>query len=360
MIKQLSLRYFRNHTNFSIETRNAPFIFIHGANGVGKTNILEAISLLIPGKGLKNARTDEILANQQHLSQSWAVEAVMDTSAGQRRFLTGAEISSGKSARRTFRLDDQSIKAQQQIAEYMRVIWYTPRTDGLFLSAAGERRKFWDRMSYNLDQSHAANVAKYDYFSQSRNKLLQEPRPDTIWLGHIERDLAEAANKIIASRIASIKLIEQHLVNEATFIAPKLEIIGAAVEAYQQQQDFSSWFMETLKRNRRLDASMGRMKLSASKMDFIAYHPIKDIPASLCSTGEQKSLLISLILGQSRAIAARHSITPILLLDDILENLDATNRELLLAALRDMNIQSWITATENRGLMPQDTLLIAL
>lgn len=341
MIKKLSLLYFRSYINHSIDTEGRRCIYIHGQNGSGKTSILEAISLFLPGRGLRNASPASILHHGQNISKSWAVSAeLMDGEL----LTTGLLVSNNSNhSRRIFKLNEVKCKALEGFYKKLRIIWLTPQMDRIFEDAQSTRRKLLDRMAYNFFPEHAMAVKSYEYFVTSRNKLLETKQ--FALLDQLERQIAAACKAVVQHRIKTIARLS------GADSQLKLNIEGPIYEAMIKYQDeFQEWFGHTLKVNRNYDAAAGRMKMSASKMDFNALHPIKAIPASLCSTGEQKRILSTMILAQARAVAAENA-SLIVLLDDILEHIDNENREEILSGLWSINAQIWVSGINDTAFL---------
>jgi DNA replication and repair protein RecF len=320
---------------------------IVGPNGAGKTNILEAISLIGPGRGIRSAKLDEL--PRIGGSGGWAVSARVDDSEDERRFGVGANASNP--ARRVCRIDDRDASGPGAFADHLRFLWLTPAQDRLFMEGAGERRRFLDRMTLAHDPAHGKRSTAYEQAMRQRQRLLDEGARDDEWLCAVEAQMAEAGAAIaaarndMASRLASSEVAE----DAGVFPAADISLDGELEEALgaRSQDEVAQEFAHKLKQRRRLDADAGRALAGPHRSDLVAVHRAKGRPAKLCSTGEQKALLIGLVLANARALAAKREGTPlILLLDEIAAHLDPDRRAALFSILDDLGFQTFMTGTE--------------
>lgn len=351
-ISRLYLSNFRNYETLQLRLSPDPIVII-GSNGAGKTNILEAISFLSPGRGLRNARLNEIDRKTMQDTAPWAVSASVNTTEDTWEIGTGRAIinnnTSEETNKRIVKLDGKPLKSHTELAAFLSVIWLTPQMDPLFLSTASGRRRFLDRLVYNFDSSHAAHMVAYEYARAERSKLLKERRHDSAWLTILERKMAETGVAIAASRMQSIEYVQQSIHN-ASSIFPKaiLSIEGTLEQALNTSPalEVEEKFCHELAAFRPLDAASGRTNAGIHRSDLIVYHQEKQMPAVNCSTGEQKALLLSIILAEARARVAWHKSVPILLLDEVVAHLDDKRRRALFAEIEALGAQVWMTGTD--------------
>ncbi len=321
-----------------------------GPNGAGKTNLLEAISLLAPGRGLRRARLadmDRRSAGEAH--GQWAIAARLAGPAP-------AEIGTSHEAapeggRRVVKIDGRFQRGQAALAEVAAVAWLTPAMDRLFAGGAGERRRFLDRLVLGFHPGHAERVAAYDHAMSERGRLLRAPGAfDAAWLGALESRMAAGGIAIAAARRDTIARLNRHSA-DGEFPRASLSLAGevdgwldrmpalAAEEALAQR----------LAGSRARDRELGGAEAGPHRSDLIA---AGDAPAAECSTGEQKALLIAILLAHARALAAARGSAPILLLDEVCAHLDAQRRGALFEALLALGAQSWLTGTDEALFAP--------
>lgn len=345
-IKKLRLLNFRSHQDFLLNDIGA-LVQIIGPNGSGKTNILEAISLLSPGRGLHQSQFDDILSSSQTTYNDWSVRADFNDD---RHIITGALVAD-KSSKRVSYIDGEKVRNQGELLNVLRIIWLTPQMDDLFLTAAANRRKFLDRLTYNFQPEHATNVIKYDYFMKSRMKLLRD-NGNQLWLNQMEDKMAEYGLLLFKARIEAIRIIQAVLqLGRGDFICPILKL-------KMEEHDIS---IEAIKKglydSRRLDAARGRSHFGPHKTDMIVVHPDKQRSASQCSTGEQKAMLVAMILAQAKGVHQYCNHRPIVLLDELFSHLDHGVQKSLLEALYEFQAQIWITSTEYQFGLPGETVV---
>jgi DNA replication and repair protein RecF len=351
-LTRLTLTNFRNYSGLRLDV-SARLIALSGPNGAGKTNLLEAISLLTPGRGLRGASFDE-LANLQNAS-SWAIAAEVRTPHHDVKLGTGwslaANEADGASAGRLVLIDGHLQKGPGALGEYMRMLWLTPAMDRLFAGPAGDRRRFLDRLVATFDPEHSARVAVFEKVMRERNLLLQEPRADSVWLSSLEAHMAEAAVAIAAARLAAVDALQKHIhETRAASAFPwgeisidgEIETLVSAMPAVRAEDEYRRMLADS----RFPDRAAGRALRGTHRSDFIVVHGPKSRPAAQCSTGEQKALLIGLILAQARAVKAVANRPPVLLLDEVAAHLDRQRREGLFATLEALACQAWMTGTD--------------
>lgn len=346
-IESLNLTNFRNHKSLKLNVINN-IIVITGDNGVGKTNILEAISLLAPGKGIRGARNHDILHKNTVTNYSapyWHISSDVISSEGSINIEIKSEINQNRKA---IKVNSQNLRTQADLADFVSMIWLTPQMDQIFLDASADRRKFLDRIVYNFDQNHARLIINYDYFVKERMKLLKTYSKDLDWLKVVEANIADLGIKIAAARVKIINLIEQEI-NEQTTTFPKARIfIKGDIEDKILNMDIDQLkeeYINKLLSLRRKDLESGRTNTGIHRSDLIVFHTEKNMSANFCSTGEQKALLISIILAVARKLTKTTGYGPIVLLDEVIAHLDNFRKKALLDDIMEMNLQAWLTGT---------------
>jgi DNA replication and repair protein RecF len=347
-LTRLTLTAFRNYPDLRLEVDCRPIVLV-GPNGAGKTNLLEAVTLLGPGRGLRTAKLSDMVAANS--AAPWAVAASLSTRAGTRQVGTGPDPADPYDVRaldrRIVRIDGQN-RTQGALADIASILWLSPALDRLFTEPASLRRRFLDRLVYGFDPAHAARVTRYEQALRERQKLLAEGG-EAVWLDGVEMIISETGIAVTASRLATVEKLDRVLAAEQAgpFPHPELALAGqletwlAAGSALAAEDRYR----QALAANRRLDAATGRVALGAHRSELAARHREKDMPAQLCSTGEQKALLISVMLAQAGLLAAGGEL-PILVLDEIAAHLDETRRTALFTRLRELGLQAWLSGTD--------------
>jgi DNA replication and repair protein RecF len=324
-VTRLSLTDFRSYAD-ALLAPGPGFVILTGENGAGKTNVLEAVSLLSPGRGLRGAPLSDMARKTG--PGGFAVA----TRLGEVDIGTGA--TSAAPERRQVRINGGPASANS-LSEWLSVLWLTPAMDRLFADAASGRRRFLDRLVLALRPDHATHSARYDAAMRARNKLLAEEGPwDEAWLDALEARMAEHGAAIAEARVATVSALSERLAEgpESPFARPMIALEG------DDPADLAG--------SRGRDAAAGRTLSGPHRADLLVSHASKNQPAALCSTGEQKALLIALILAHADLVAARTGRRPILLLDEIAAHLDPGRRAALFARLADAGGQVWMTGTE--------------
>ena len=349
-IRRLTLTEFRNYAALRLETE-ARLVALAGANGAGKTNILEAISLLAPGRGLRGASFDEVL--RQGGSGSWAIAAEVETEHGPVGLGTAwsGQPDGGDGGSRQVVIGGEPQKGSGALGDYMRLLWLTPAQDRLFAGPGSDRRRFLDRMVTAFDPEHAARITVFEKVMRERNLLLEEARPDPAWLSSLEAHMAEAAVAISAARLVGLEALQTHIgEGRETSSFPWAEVaVEGEIEALVAQKpavQVEDEYRRILRDSRGLDRAAGRTLRGPHRSDLAVLHGPKQMAAGQCSTGEQKALLIGLVLAQARAVKAGAGVPPILLLDEVAAHLDRARRKSLLEALATLGSQSWMTGTD--------------
>jgi DNA replication and repair protein RecF len=348
-ITRLRLTHFRNHPGLDLpaEARN---IALTGPNGAGKTNILEAVSLLTPGRGLRRAAYADLA--QADGNGSWTVFAELDGALGDAAIGTGTDPSETENGARRCRINSANVSGPGAFSDHLRIVWLTPSMDGLFTGPAGDRRRFLDRLVLAVDPEHGARVSAFERALRSRNKLLEEGSSDPRWLDAVEHETAELAIAVAAARIDTVArlagLIAETVTADAVF--PYAEIaLGGWMEdkiASGNAADAEDLYRARLRELRNRDRAAGRTTEGPHASDLSVRHGPKRMPAERCSTGEQKALLLGLILAHARLVARLSGTTPLVLLDEVAAHLDPDRRAALYAVLTELGAQVWLTGAD--------------
>jgi DNA replication and repair protein RecF len=348
-VLHLTLTNFRNYHAASLEAA-APMIVLVGPNGAGKTNLIEALSLLAPGRGLRRATLEEVAFHEG--DGSWAVAAEVEGALGLAALGTGVErpLDEGATVQRKFRIDREPVASAAAFADHVRVVWLVPAMDSLFVGAPAERRRFLDRLASAVDTEHASRVNALERALRSRNRLLEEPRPDPHWLDALEHETAELAVAVAGLRSETVRRLQTVLASRRDSAFPPAEIaLGGWMERLLPDHpaiEIEDRYRAVLRQNRASDAAAGRTLDGPHLTDLSVIHARKGIAAADASTGEQKALLIGLVLAHARLIADMTGCTPILLLDEVVAHLDPTRRGALHMELAPLGAQVWMTGAD--------------
>ncbi|WP_244545315.1 DNA replication/repair protein RecF [Devosia enhydra] len=342
-LSRLRLSQFRNYAHAALDL-DGRHVVLTGPNGAGKTNLLEAISLLAPGRGLRRAPF-ETLANQAGDS-GWAVATTVEGPEGPVDIGTG--MSPGDSSRRV-RINGANARTIEEMSAYLRVIWLTPAMDGLFTGPAGDRRRFLDTLVTTLVPGHTATVSAFDTAMRQRNRLLSEPA-DPLWLDAIEAQMAEAAAALHFARTDAVghlqDLLDRSLPDDA-FPSAHLALTPLLPESAPEQSSALETVLRSLWRSDRdRDRAAGRTLVGPHRIDLEVVHAQKSMPAALGSTGEQKAMLIGLVLAQARLVRSMSGLAPLLLLDEVAAHLDPGRRAQLFLAIDALGSQCFMTGTD--------------
>lgn len=326
-VSRLTLSDFRSYATASLEPQSG-FVLLFGENGAGKTNLLEAVSMLAPGRGIRGAALSDIA--RRGAGGGWAVASK----------LGGTDIGTGTvpsaPERRQVRINGAPASVNS-LSEWLSVLWLTPAMDRLFTGSAGDRRRFLDRLVLALEPSHAHHSTRYDAAMRARNKLLMEQRWDSAWLASLEAAMAEHGSALAEARARTVAALEELLA-----AAPQDDFARSAIA-------LAGWspagLGSQLKANRQRDAAAGRTLEGPHRQDLAVVHRSKQMPAASSSTGEQKALLLGLVLAHADLVAERCGEPPVLLLDEVAAHLDPKRRAALFARLESRG-QVWMTATE--------------
>tara|TARA_B100000989_G_scaffold22846_1_gene14923 strand:+ start:1618 stop:2784 length:1167 start_codon:yes stop_codon:yes gene_type:complete len=349
VLQKITLTNFRcyDHVSLKVDSRS---VVLTGPNGAGKTNLLEAISLLAPGRGLRRARIDDMDRRHKLDSSSpseWGIAALIETPMGPIKIGTGHNKTAG--SRRIVRIDGTDTGSQNALAEYVDAVWLTPQMDRLFVEGAAGRRRFFDRLAFGFDTAHAGRVNAYNHAMRERMGLLRSNTGDDIWLDKLEQSMAERGVAIAAARRElAARLDKASLYTSGCFPVAGVTAVGLIegwlnnVPALEAEQRFAV----ELKKNRRRDGESGITELGPHRSDFIVVHVAKGLPAVQCSTGEQKALLIAIVLANTRLHARERNRIPLLLLDEVAAHLDAKRRKALFDEICNLGTQAWLTGTD--------------
>jgi DNA replication and repair protein RecF len=349
-IRRLTLTNFRNYHTGTLEVRGDAPIALVGPNGAGKTNILEAISWLGPGRGLRHATLEDVGFNEG--DGSWAVNAEVEGALGLATLGTGIDPpTDGANPSRKNRIDREPVTAPA-LADHLRVLWLVPSMDGLFNGAASERRRFLDRLVLAIDAQHGTRVNALDRALRSRNRLLEETQPDDHWLDAVEHETAELAVAVAAARTDAVQRLSGMLAERSdptgAFPSAGIAIEGflEGIVAHLPAIEVEERYRQTLRDNRARDAAAGRTLESPQTSDLNVIYSPKGMPARDASTGEQKALLIGLVLAHASLVTEMTGMAPIVLLDEIVAHLDPHRRAALFDALARLNAQVWVTGAD--------------
>jgi DNA replication and repair protein RecF len=349
-LTRLRLTDFRCYPQFEARF-GGRIVAIAGENGVGKTNLLEAISLLGPGRGLRGAKAGEIGRRTAEGARPWAAWGRFEGPQGSAEIGTGTAGEEAAEPRRKWRLDGEPVKSSADLAEHAAAVWLTPQMDRLFQEGASGRRRFLDRLVWALEPGHAREVAAHDTAMAGRNRLLAEGRRDARWLAALEDGMARHSVAAIAARRALLTRLNAVLAaGTATgaFPAARLDLVDPISSRLEAEPAVvvEDWLRAELAAGRGRDAAAGGAQLGAHRTDLAMTHLPKSLPAELCSTGEQKALLVSVVLAHAALIGAARGFAPLLLLDEVAAHLDIARREALYAALSSLPAQVFLTGTE--------------
>jgi DNA replication and repair protein RecF len=347
-IRRLTLTNFRSYRAVSLETGAGPVVLV-GPNGAGKTNLIEAISFLAPGRGLRRATLEELAFVEG--DGSWAVAAEIEGALGLATLGTGIgppveEIP----LTRKCRIDREPVASVTAFADHLGVVWLTPAMDGLFSGPASERRRFLDRLVLAVDAEHGSRVSALERSLRSRNRLLEDPRADPFWLDAVEHETAEVAVAVAALRAETVQRLSGVITARANSSFPSADI---ALDGWMEKLlphnpaiEVEDRYRAVLKENRARDAQAGRTLDGPHLTDLAVVYAPKNISAADASTGEQKALLIGLVLAHADLIAAMTGFAPVLLLDEVIAHLDPARRTALYDEIERLGAQVWMTGAD--------------
>lgn len=345
-LTRLKLGDFRNYAALSLDL-DARHVVLTGENGAGKTNLMEAVSFLSPGRGLRRAAYADVA--RVGAEAGFSVFAELEGMDGPVEIGTGTAGAEEGQTRR-LRLNGTTVKTVDELLDHLRVLWLTPAMDGLFTGGSGDRRRFLDRLVLSLDPEHGRRATDYERAMRSRNKLLSEGRPDPVWLTGLERQMAELGISMALARQEMLGLLAG-LVDRnhegGVFPAADLALSGFLDgEWHRPAFDLEEQYLEMMKNGRYRDAAAGRTLDGPHRSDLLISHRAKNMEAARCSTGEQKALLVGLILAHARLVGNMTGHAPVLLLDEIAAHLDEGRRAALFDLVDDLGGQAFMTGTD--------------
>jgi DNA replication and repair protein RecF len=353
-VTRLTLTDFRLYAAARLTVDDRPVV-LTGPNGAGKTNLLEALSFLAPGRGLRRARLAEIDRRVPPAKPAaaapgaWAIAATVATARGALQIGTGRDASSESGERRLVRVDGAPAKSQAALAQCLSLVWLTPQMDRLFLEGSAPRRRFLDRLVYGFDPEHAARVGGYEQAMRERARLLRDGPADPAWLGALEERMAEHGVAVAAARRdVTARLDAVAGAARGPFPGARLTLTG---EVEQWLGDRSALAAEEelrrrLEASRRVDAESGATTVGPHRGDFAVRHAGTGMAAAECSTGEQKALLIAVLLAQAWLQTELRGTAPVMLLDEVTAHLDMARRAALFGEIERLGAQAWLTGTE--------------
>jgi len=353
-IHRLTLTNFRSYHAASLAIEGGLVVLV-GANGAGKTNILEAISFFAPGRGLRRAMLEEVaLSETGESTGAWAVSAEIEGALGLVTLGTGIEQALGEATTlsRLCRIDREPATSAAAFADHVRLTWLVPSMDGLFVGPASERRRFLDRLVLAVDAHHASRVNALERALRSRNRLLESPAPDRHWLDATEHETAELAVAVAAARAETVRRLAGALAARrdpsAAFPSAEIGLDGwmEALVLNHPATEVEDRYRALLRDNRARDAAAGRTLDGPHLTDLTVVYEPKGIAARDASTGEQKALLIGLVLAHTSLIAEMTGFAPLVLLDEVVAHLDPNRRAALFDALDRLGAQTWMTGAD--------------
>jgi DNA replication and repair protein RecF len=349
-IHTLALSHFRSYFSLSMENITARHIILCGANGAGKTNILEALSLLSPGRGLRQAKLSDMRHKHHPVSSPWALSAGLLSHYGVVQIGSAQNEAHDK---RRIHVNGQAIKSQAELGEWLSCLWLTPQMDRLFIDDKSQRRRFFDRLVYTFDPAHMGRLTRYENALRQRMKLLKYGANEERWLNALEEQIAETGIALCAARetfCAKLQSAYHSATQEERDNFPKaaLSIEGVIEDLFHANTalETEEHLKRILKQNRLSDAESAMTLVGPHRSDFVITYHDKQMPAAQSSTGEQKALLIGIILAHARLLKEEHAHAPLLLLDEIVAHLDPSRRKILANILQFYTSQVWMTGTD--------------
>jgi len=343
-VARLAATRFRCYESARLELDPRPVV-LTGPNGAGKTNLLEAVSLLAPGRGLRRATLSEM--DRQGDAGGWGVAATIVTPDGAVEIGTGHEP---EGERRVVRIDGAPARGQTALADHVSALWLTPDMDRLFREGAYGRRRFLDRLVYGFDPAHAGRVAAYEQAMRERGRLLRDGHGDAAWLSALEETMSARGVAIAAARLDMVQRLDRALAGaRGPFPGVVLAVTGT-VETWLGEGPAlaaEDRLKDALQGSRAADAESGTTAIGPHRSDLEARHLAKDMPAVQCSTGEQKAMLIAIVLAEARLQAAERGVAPLLLLDEVAAHLDEDRRAALFDEVCGLAGQTWMSGTDD-------------
>jgi DNA replication and repair protein RecF len=345
-LSRLKLTDFRNYGEASLPL-DSRHVVLTGENGAGKTNLLEAVSFLSPGRGLRRAVLGDV--TRVGAPGGFSIFSNVEGMEGEVAIGTGIEAGEGETVSRRLRINGTPARSTEELSDHLRVLWLTPAMDGLFTGPSADRRRFLDRLVLSLDAAHGRRASDFERAMRSRNRLLSEGRSDPAWLSAIEAQMAGLGIAMAAAREEMLGLLRQLSASsgETPFPSPVLSLSGFMDGAMDRPAaELEDTYLDILQNSRGRDAAAGRTLDGPHRSDLLVRHREKDMEAERCSTGEQKALLIGLVLAHARLTGDMTGYAPILLLDEIAAHLDEGRRAALFDLVDGLGGQSFMTGTD--------------
>jgi len=350
LVRRLMLSDFRSYAALDLALE-APLVVLTGENGAGKTNLIEALSLFAPGRGLRRAEMSDCARHGG--TGGFALSILIEEGGDARQLGAGLDPADAETpSARKFRIDRAPVASARAFADHLRIVWLTPAMDGLFAGPAGERRRFLDRLVLAIDPSHGARVNQLERALRGRNRLLEEGGRDAHWLDAIEREGAELGVAVAAARAECVDRLKAMIALERDDASPfpwaelaldgdveRLVMRHSAIEAEDR-------YRALLRDSRGRDAAAGRTLIGPHVGDLSVRHGPKDVPAEQASTGEQKALLVGIVLAHARLVGAMSGIAPLALLDEVAAHFDPRRRAALFEALARIGGQTFLTGAD--------------
>lgn len=345
-LSRLKLTDFRNYATAGLEL-DGRHVVLTGDNGAGKTNLMEAVSFLSPGRGLRRATYGDVTRVGAH--GGFSIFAALDGMEGEVEIGTGVDTTDESTSRR-LRINGTPAKTADELTDHLRLLWLTPSMDGLFTGGSSERRRFLDRLVLSLDPAHGRRASDFERAMRSRNKLLDERRFDPSWLSGIEEQMATLGIAMAMARREMLGLLVR-LIEETRETSPfpsaSLDLAGFMDGQFDRPAvDLEDEYAAQLAESRYRDAAAGRTLEGPHRADLLVRHRDKRMDAARCSTGEQKALLVGLIMAHARLVANLTDQAPILLLDEIAAHLDESRRAALFDLIDALGGQAFMTGTD--------------
>ncbi|WP_051335606.1 DNA replication/repair protein RecF [Methylocapsa acidiphila] len=350
-VRRLTLADFRSYSALDLAI-SAPVVVLTGDNGAGKTNVIEALSLLTPGRGLRRADLSEF--SRKMSSGGFAVSVELAAPLGEIQLGTGVERQDNAPPLRKYRIDREPVGSIRAFCDHLRVVWLTPSMDGLFTGSPGERRRFLDRLVLSVDADHGARVSAFERALRGRNRLLEsgQSQSERSWLDAIEREIAELGVAVAAARVETVSLLSALIAatREGAAAFPWAEIaLRGEVETLVAERpalEAEDLYREMLRDHRARDSAAGRALIGPQASDLCVRHGPKNIEAAQASTGEQKALLVGLVLAQAHLVERTSGLPPLVLLDEIAAHFDPTRRMALYDQFGSLGGQVWLTGAD--------------
>ncbi len=348
-MRRIRLRDFRSYAALDV-TFEGSLVALTGENGAGKTNLIEALSLFSPGRGLRRAELAEFprIGGQG----GFAIAVDVEDEGERRLFGVGVETNSAGAMERVARIDRAPASSTREFSNHLRFVWLTPTMDGLFIGPPSERRRFLDRLVLSVDPHHSSRYGQFERALRGRNRLLEEGGRNSAWLDALEREAAELAVAIAAARLECVARLDAAIAAERddSYPFPWGEVsLQGDVEALARERpaiEAEQAYRQTLRENRARDAAAARTLIGPHVSDLVVRHGPKSAPASQCSTGEQKALLVGLVLAHARLVADMSGIAPLALLDEVAAHFDPRRRAALFEALTRIGGQVFVTGAD--------------